>query len=100
MQSNAMRKISGTALSIAGVVFNATEINGKCAEAAILAKQSYTGICFTEFHAKELKKLLVRFVWDQFKDQSSPFYYVEVRLGYNQTFYEDILMPCTACMFV
>ena len=66
----------------AAVVFTATEIAGHCADAASLAKKSYVGVCFTEFHAKELKKLLVRFVWDQFKDQSSPFYNVEVCLGY------------------
>ncbi|CAK9007427.1 Uncharacterized protein SCF082_LOCUS9454, partial [Durusdinium trenchii] len=58
----------------ASLMVNGTEIDGKGAEAAILAKKSYIGICFTDFHAIELRKLLVRFVWEHFQDQSSAYY--------------------------
>ena len=67
----------------ASVMVNGTEIDGKGAEAAILAKKSYIGVTFTEYHAQQLRKLLVRFVWEQFKDQSSPLYNVEVCLGHK-----------------
>ena len=65
----------------ASLMVNGTEIDGKGAEAAILAKKSYIGICFTDFHAIELRKLLVRFVWEHFQDQSSAYYKVELCLG-------------------
>ncbi|CAK9023748.1 unnamed protein product, partial [Durusdinium trenchii] len=63
----------------ASLMVNGTEIDGKGAEAAILAKKSYIGICFTDFHAIELRKLLVRFVWEHFQDQSSAYYKVELQ---------------------
>ena len=58
---------------------NATETDGKAAQACILAKKPCISVCFTDFHASELRKRLVRWVWSQFQDQSSPLYKVQVQ---------------------